>query len=284
MKNVEARREKCWDKIINEHVVIPANSIKLYDSDGKLTGRLLYKDGEVTHQQHPSVANTPSNDHSSSDDSSSSTTIPLQEAHTNPPTLQDDDVLPSDLSLAHTEESHSVLPLLRKSKDTAAEGLEITSINSPGCSYQPTQSSFHSPALTESSLHHQSDHIILASNSEHNVDGLKTTLAASITNIIDCDATLREFDELRSVLKEAKKSKSKPHNLKDKVVRYKTLMAKLSLQILGRRNELDTAIKAFEHQYFAKYSKLPKREPTYTELLKKRNYAKAALRAMNVSL
>lgn len=138
---------------------------------------------------------------------------------------------------------------------------------------------------TESS-YHQSAHIILTPNSEeqHNVDGLKTTLAASITNIIDSDATLREFDEFRFILKEAKKSKSRPHNLKDKVVRYNMLTAKLSLQILARRTELDTAIKAFEQQYFNKHSKLPKYEPTCMELLKKRNNAKAALRAMNVSL
>ncbi len=82
-------------------------------------------------------------------------------------------------------------PLHAKVRIRQQKRLETTSINSPGCSHQPTQSSFHSPALTESSLHHQSDHIILVSNSEHNVDGLKATLAASITNVIDCDATQR---------------------------------------------------------------------------------------------
>ena len=95
---------------------------------------------------------------------------------------------------------------------------------------------------------------------------------------------MREFDKLRSILKEAKKSKNRPNNLKDKVVRYNMLTAKISLQILACRTELDKAIKDFEKQYFMQYSKLPKRKPTYMELLKERNYAKAALRAMNVSL
>ena len=44
----------------------------------------------------------------------------------------------------------------------------------------------------------------MANSDEHHVEGLKT-LAASITKITECDDTLREFDNLRSVLKEAKK-------------------------------------------------------------------------------
>lgn len=63
-----------------------------------------------------------------------------------------------------------------------------------------------SPVPTESSL--QSTHIVLtASSDEHHIEGLQTTLAASITKIIQCDETLREFDNLRSILKEAKKKK-----------------------------------------------------------------------------
>lgn len=69
VRTVEVRRKECWNKIISELVVIPATSIKPYDSDEKLTGRLLYKDGQVTHQPHPcnptSVANasSPSSEH-----------------------------------------------------------------------------------------------------------------------------------------------------------------------------------------------------------------------------
>lgn len=272
VKDVE-QREKCWAKTIKDYVVIPADSIKLYDSDGKLTGKLLYKDGEVIHQQHPSNSTNAASDNDSVH-SSPSTAIPQQETPTNPPTLEDlmfTSDLAGDFSLTCTqEESHSVLPLthihVHVSEDTPESARET----------QP------SPAPKESS-HHQSTHIILTTNSEEHHDSFKSTLAASIANIIECDATLREFDELRSILKEAK-SKNRPNNLRDKVVRYNTLTAKLSLQILARRTELDTAIKAFEQKYFIEHSKLPKREPAYMELLKERNYAKAALRAMNVSL
>ena len=47
--DVHARREECWDKLIRDHVLLPADTVKLYDPDGKLMARLLYKDNEVTY-------------------------------------------------------------------------------------------------------------------------------------------------------------------------------------------------------------------------------------------
>ena len=35
--DVEHRRDACWKRIVDEKIVIPAHSIKLYDSDGKKT-------------------------------------------------------------------------------------------------------------------------------------------------------------------------------------------------------------------------------------------------------
>ena len=46
--DVEHRRDACWKRIVDDKIVIPAHSIKLYDSDGKKTGRLLYRDHTVT--------------------------------------------------------------------------------------------------------------------------------------------------------------------------------------------------------------------------------------------
>ena len=48
VKDVEHRRDACWKRIVDDKIVIPAHSIKLYDSDGKKTGRLLYRDHTVT--------------------------------------------------------------------------------------------------------------------------------------------------------------------------------------------------------------------------------------------
>ena len=46
--DVEHRRDVCWKRIVDEKVVIPAHSIKLYDTDGNRTGRLVYNDHNVT--------------------------------------------------------------------------------------------------------------------------------------------------------------------------------------------------------------------------------------------
>ena len=48
IKDVELRRDACWKRIVDERIVIPAQSIKLYDSDGHKTGRLLYSGSTVT--------------------------------------------------------------------------------------------------------------------------------------------------------------------------------------------------------------------------------------------
>lgn len=48
MMDVEDRRDACWKRIIDEQIVIPAHSIKLFDSEGNNTGRLLYSNHTVT--------------------------------------------------------------------------------------------------------------------------------------------------------------------------------------------------------------------------------------------
>ena len=110
--------------------------------------------------------------------------------------------------------------------------------------------------------------MVLTHSEDHDSE-LKTTLAASIRKVLKGDDhIIREFDELRSILKDAKKNKGRNNNLKEKVERYNTLAAKLSLQVLARRTKLDEAVKEFEHQYFLKHSGLPKRDvPSYTKLI-----------------
>ena len=39
--DVHARREECWAKLIRDRMLLPANTIKLYDPDGKLMARLI---------------------------------------------------------------------------------------------------------------------------------------------------------------------------------------------------------------------------------------------------
>ena len=75
---------------------------------------------------------------------------------------------------------------------------------------------------------------MVPTHSDDHDSELKTTLAASIQKVLKGDNhIIREFDELRSTLKEAKKNKGRKNNLKEKVVRYNTLAAKLSLSSVG---------------------------------------------------
>ena len=49
MSRTEERQKGSWRKIIEDKVLIPANSIKLFYSHGKLVGRMVYRDNEVTY-------------------------------------------------------------------------------------------------------------------------------------------------------------------------------------------------------------------------------------------
>ena len=46
--DVEERRKRCWNRIIEDRIVIPASEVKVYDEDGTVTGRLRYCDGTAT--------------------------------------------------------------------------------------------------------------------------------------------------------------------------------------------------------------------------------------------
>ena len=78
---------------------------------------------------------------------------------------------------------------------------------------------------------------------------------------------LKEFDELCSTLKEARKTRGNPKNIKDEVERCKVLLANISLQPLAKRTQLDNAVKKFEQQYFVKHGQLPKCDPSYNGLI-----------------
>lgn len=81
-----------------------------------------------------------------------------------------------------------------------------------------------------------------------------------------------------------KNTRCRPNNVKDIVERYKMLSAKISIQVLAKRTQLDDAVKRFEQQYFLKHGQLPKGDLSYSELLKERNHAMAVLRTLNISL
>ena len=74
--------------------------------------------------------------------------------------------------------------------------------------------------------------------------------------------------------------------MKEMVSSYNTLSAKIGLQILSKKTELDERIKDIEHQHFRKYSRLPSKSinALYSNTLSKRNQAVVILRNMKISL
>lgn len=62
VEDVEQRRDACWKKIVVERIPLPTHSIKLFDSEGNKTGRLLYNNNKVTFEHaSDSLATNPSN-------------------------------------------------------------------------------------------------------------------------------------------------------------------------------------------------------------------------------
>lgn len=58
-----------------------------------------------------------------------------------------------------------------------------------------------------------------------NCDGFKTTLATTISRVLKDEVIVREFDDLRSTLKEAKKTKHQRQNLQEGIAKYKTAVS-----------------------------------------------------------
>ena len=197
-------------------MLLPANTINLYDEDGTLMGRLLYKDNEVAHQPCGPISQELDNQcHDGISPSSCSTEDGISSGSEviHPISTQ-------TLSNSCSDATHSSLTLLPSTtkdrslcKDSCTTSAASVVIDRDA--YPPTHlqlTTFDEPERLSSNL--------------------KTTLAASISRLVkDDDTLLHEFDELRSTLKEAKKNKSIQINLKEKVERYKVLSAKITLQV-----------------------------------------------------
>ena len=50
LNDVQDRQNRCWWKVIEDEINIPAHSVKLFDSHDNVTSRLVYSENTVTHQ------------------------------------------------------------------------------------------------------------------------------------------------------------------------------------------------------------------------------------------
>lgn len=98
------------------------------------------------------------------------------------------------------------------------------------------------------------------------------------------DDNLKEFDQLRHLLKDAKRTKRICPNLKEKITRHNQLAAQLGLKVLSRKTAIDEKIKDVEHHHFQVNGHLPNKQTNadYSKLLSEKSLAKTILRNLNL--
>lgn len=244
VNDVEERRDACWKRIVDEQIVIPAHSIKLYDADGNKTGRLLYNDHTVTLE-------STSTDLSGSTSSIEDETICPPEPVVTPPLenpVQDGEALCMD-SEAHTS------------------------------TFQP--SAEHEVSTTNTSVAgapSRKETLCLNLDLEEHQEGLKTTVANCIKHLLGCDSDLEKFDDLRFKLKKAKKENHT--HMKTSISQYTQMLTKIEKKVKLVLSERDAKLKELEHKEFQKSGKFPDKKPGshYYKVRKERNLATNILR------
>ncbi len=228
VKDVEHRRDACWKRIVDEQIAMPAHIIKLYDSEGNKTGRLLYSDHTVTLEcTSTDPLDTSTIEAEASHNSSTPTSETVSPVCVWPPAdAPSIEVCPAvDCSpglssfasegvevRATLEARGSLMEVSGAHEDTdadeAAGSTDLDSNTTPlnnvvaeMCSSGPSSSSYINLNLEE---HHE---------------GLKTSAGNSIKRLLGCDDDLVKFDDLRFKLKKAKRA-GKHINMTTSISRY----------------------------------------------------------------
>ena len=243
IEDVEHRRDASWKRILDEEIVIPAQSIKLYDLAGNKTGRLLYSNNTVTLESTSTEAEAPHNAGAVTPET------PFCAVHTSPcvPSI----LLPDD-------------PVLVEMANDQASTDNIVDMDNDETSTDNN--------VRVERIHH---------NLEEQQEGLKTSTGNYIKRILGCDDDLVKFDDLRFKLKEAKQT-GKHANMTTSVSQYRELEAKIDTKIRVVLSECAAKVKEVEQKHFQEYGKLPAKTPgsDYNKILKKRNIATAILRTL----
>lgn len=259
--DVEQRRDTCWKRIVDDQMVIPAKTIKLYDSEGNKTGRLLYSNRTVTLE------------HTSTDI-----------AGTSPESW--DDGAPFEDEIGPVADPTEVLGTQQDSVEDEVSGapgnLDPYSKTTPPVNNPPaSEMSFSGPdsasgVSTGSSAPCTS---FMNLNLEQHEEGLKTSVGNSIKRLLGCDVDLVEFDELRFKLKEAQKT-GQHKTMTASISRYSHLSAKIQAKVKSLQSSRAAELKELERKHLLQYGKIPAktRGSHYYNILKERDLAMAILR------
>ena len=205
--DVQTRREECWAELVRDQMLLPADTIRLYDPDGKLMARLLYRDNEVMYQ--------PCDPHSQADDSNHDESPPAsckdsQEKGTSTESDYTHQELPTctvtpvphllpEASDLYVHVFSDPLPLVHNDQSPCTD--DCASTPKQALSVCPTTPL--DPTLPENTLSSSNTYsptrVVLTTFDKHNSD-FKTTLAASISRLLKDDANLlNEFATTSSV-------------------------------------------------------------------------------------
>ena len=280
LTDVHTRREKCWEKLIEEQIPIPTNSINIY-KEGILEGRLIYGNDLPVYEPHNltktseqsdcSVVNTTqSNKPTIVNQTQIQTPSPSSCAECQANMVPEPNIISSttgntsqtqatwamdpkathhqsDISTDLMDLNGIIHPSLSESSPAHIPVSKAPQPSSPSIEANPSSSSLSVPNL-------KSSHIVIEVELPP-TQGLKTSLGASMVKVIGHDSTIQEFDELCSKLKELKRSKTQKK--REAVKRYKHLSSLLSARVLAKRTQLDGQIRDLEHQHFITHGKVP---------------------------
>ena len=260
-------QDECWEKIINEKINLPAHSIKLYDSDGNKTGRMVYQDNMVTLESDPSTATFVEVDNQETP------ATPPSENLDDVPSMEEENTCADDAPSMEAEGSDASTAngLPDDVPSMEAEGSEASTANGLPDDVPSMEGEGSETANTGSCLN--------LNHAEHD-EGLKSSAGNYIKRLIGSDDDLVEFDHLRFKLKAAKRAGKR---LKaTSIQNYAELLVVFEAKIRLVESDRAAKLKELEQTHFQKYGKLPAktRGSHYYNILKERNLAIAILRML----
>jgi hypothetical protein len=217
--DVEVRRKRCWRRVLDEKIVVPAEEVKMYDEDGISTGKMHYSRGVATYVPFAAATQELTNPHA---DCFSEQPTPLLSNCTTE--MEVTNLLPG--CIGSGEPSQTLVPTTSRQFSSGATPI------TPGESGETPQASVHrtsehfSCRETDSyqdattSATRVADHIHLSP-----LDAPSSSLATSICKLLpdDIPESINEFDRLRVQLKKIAKNRTSDTSKKRMTARYNKL-------------------------------------------------------------
>lgn len=321
IEDVEKRRKLCWNMIVEQQIPLPAKNIKLYNSDGVMTGTLVYNRQSVVHIPSDSISCADQNatnntsllpsptisDHNLSQlcctnspqqivdsenplphltkTSSKLESIPPQEAHISETSSRLESI-PSHLALTKTNSKpERILSLQTQVKETSSKQsippLETQVYSNPIPT--PSVAQDYNTDTCELTVHIPDLESETLAITCPSSRALTSTIARGIAHIIGHNEDIYTFDDITHQLKTSIKLKTQRGLLQK---RYEELLAMLTSKVLQEKALLSERAKHIEMKAFKLDKVLPTMEGNeeYKHIQLKLKFAKRLLHKLNIKL